>query len=260
MKDRVIRWVPVLALSALAGCSGASSTGGGRRDAGSDAASSYGSGSSGAPMAQDDGPGAGSDAGEGGGDDATPPSDATVDGAPVAPVDGSSESAAPEASAASSCIAPEGGAPCDPGLVSCGGASCTTVSEFCCVGGGTGATPDICAAFNGASCPSSALVVACDEAADCSNAVCCEEIVGLGVSGPTQCMTSCPSGWFQVCRSDTECGGGGDGGTNRCIVQTCTQPAGLLTPGSSVTVEACAVPATLGNLGNHGALSGCVAQ
>jgi hypothetical protein len=74
-------------------------------------------------------------------------------------------------------------------------------------------------------------------------------------------MASCPAGWFQVCKSDTECGGGHDaGGLNRCVRQTCTQPSGLFGGGSSVTVEACAVPATLGNLNNAGALMGCVAQ
>jgi len=34
----------------------------------------------------------------------------------------------------------------------------------------------------------------------------------------------------------------------------------LLTTGSSVIVEACAVPASLTNLNNNGALAGCVAE
>jgi hypothetical protein len=81
------------------------------------------------------------------------------------------------------------------------------------------------------------------------------------MKGPTQCLSSCPSGWFKICKSDRECGQGDGGGSlNHCIRQVCTQLPGLLGGGSSVTIEACAVPATLGNLDNHGALPGCVAQ
>ncbi|MGH7440172.1 MAG: hypothetical protein ACRENE_31150, partial [Polyangiaceae bacterium] len=162
---------------------------------------------------------------------------------------------------AATCQVPEGGVACDPGRVACGTASCDTANEYCCAGGGSGASASVCSAFNGASCPSSALTVACDETADCSHSVCCEQDVGLGMQGPSQCMSSCPSGWFKICKTDRECGDGDGGGSlDRCIVQNCTQLPGLLGGGASVTIEACAVPATLGNLGNHGALPGCVAQ
>jgi hypothetical protein len=118
-----------------------------------------------------------------------------------------------------------------------------------------------CTAYNSAACPNGSLTVACDETADCAGGgVCCEEIVSLGVAGPTECMAGCPQGWFQVCRSNTECGSGDGGGLNRCVLQTCTQPPGLLTPGSSVVVEACAVPPSLGSFSTSGALEGCVAQ
>jgi hypothetical protein len=129
------------------------------------------------------------------------------------------------------------------------------------VGGAEGGAGNVCSPFNSASCPGGALTIACDESADCVDSVCCEQIVSLGVAGPTQCMASCPTGWFQVCKSDTECGGGHDGGdSTRCVRQTCTQPPGLFSAGSSVTIEACAVPATLANLNNAGALMGCVAE
>jgi hypothetical protein len=206
-------------------------------------------------------------------DDASPGEDSSADATPVA--DGSTgdatlADAAPStddgAASMTTCQAPDGGAACDPGLVSCGGSSCTTSNAYCCVGGGDGGS-NVCTAYNSASCPSGNLTVACDETADCATGVCCEEVVGLGVPGPTQCMSSCPSNWFQICKSNTECGGGSDaGGLNQCIRQTCTQPPGLLTQGSSVVVEACAVPAppglsiSLGGAGSGGALQGCVAQ
>jgi hypothetical protein len=160
----------------------------------------------------------------------------------------------------SSCQAPAGGSACDPGLVGCGGTSCTTSSQFCCVDGADdGGSGGTCLGYNNSSCPAGALTLGCDETGDCASGVCCEEVIALGVAGPTQCMTSCPSGWFQICKSNTECGGGSSG-AGSCIRQTCTEPPTLLTTGSSVIVEACAVPATLTNLNGNGALAGCVAE
>jgi hypothetical protein len=198
------------------------------------------------------------------GDDASPGDAALPDGAVLAdgaigdggPTGTVGEAAAPT----SSCQPPQGGSPCDPGLVGCGGSSCTTSSQYCCVaGGGDGGPGGTCLAYNNSSCPNGALTLGCDETSDCASGVCCEQSVALGVAGSTQCMSSCPSGWFQICKSNTECGGGSSGGGN-CIRQTCTQPPTLLTSGSSVVVEACAVRASLTNLNNSGALAGCVAQ
>jgi hypothetical protein len=249
----------------LAGCSGGGPSGAVvHRDAGTDGAFSYGLSSSSGMGLQSGSSSGGDDVDATAADDSTttPSDDAPGTDAPTgdaASADGGSSDSG--GGAASSCVRPEGGLPCDPGLVGCGGESCSTASSFCCVGGAEGGAGDICSPFNGASCPGSALTIACDETADCTGSVCCEEIVSLGVAGPTQCMASCPSGWFQVCKTDTECGDGHDAGRlNRCVVQTCTEPSGLFGGGSSVTVEACAVPASLGNLNNGGALAGCVAQ
>ena len=254
--------VGTVALLGLVRCSGAGATGSAHHDAGADGASGYSGSSSGSL-----GPQGGSSGG--GGDDAAdvdalegdasmPPSDATP---PEGSTDAGTVAKDAASSGASSCQTPEGGLACDPGVVACGSTACSTASSFCCVGGGQGGTGEVCSPFNGASCPSSALTVACDETADCTGAVCCEQNAGLGAAGPTQCLASCPSGWFQVCKSNTECGAKHDGGSpGRCVRQTCTQPSGLFGGGSSVTLEACAVPASLGNLNNDGALMGCVAQ
>jgi hypothetical protein len=262
-RSRIYLATSALASVALLGCSGSSV--GPVHDAGlhADGAATYSGSSSGSAPGAGPGGGDGS-GGASAGDDAGPSGDATGTDGPGGNVEGGAPTGdAGDAATghATSCHPPEGGLPCDPGVVSCGGASCTTSSQFCCVGGAQGGAGDVCSPFNGASCPSSALAVACDEAADCSGALCCEQEVGLGVAGPTQCMASCPSGWFQACKSHSECNSHGDaGGLNRCVLQTCTQPPGLLGGGSSVTVEACAVPSTLTNLNNGGALAGCVAQ
>jgi hypothetical protein len=260
-----VAMVGLLATAGLAGCEGASANMP-HKDAGSEGSAGYGAGSSGGFGSQ-----GGGSSGGAGGDDATAAASDDASGSAAdsgAPGEGGDEpgeagagTAHTEGGApASTCQVPEGGAPCDPGRVACGSTSCETSNQYCCVGGGSGGSGDVCSAFNGASCPSSALTVACDETADCVDSVCCEENVGAGMQGPSQCMSSCPGGWFKICKSDRECGEGDGGGSlNRCIVQTCTQ-IGLLGGGTSVTIEACAVPATLGNLGNRGALPGCVAQ
>ena len=234
----------------LASSSGAGSSGAGGSSGGGESSSGNGFGADDASSADDGGP-----------DDTSTSSDSGVAGdtgvadTAVAATEGG---IAP----ASTCQAPTGGAACNPGLVTCGSTSCATSSSFCCEdddGGGA------CAAYNSAGCSNGDLTLQCDETADCTSGVCCEEVIALGVAGPTQCMSSCPSGWFQICKSNTECGTGDGGGVNRCVLQTCTQPPGLLTEGSSVVVEACAVPPGLvtigfGTSGPSGALAGCVAQ
>jgi hypothetical protein len=234
------------------GGNGSSGGGGGSSGGSSGASSSSGAGIFGdedATSAEDGGP---TDATTG--SDTAVAADAGVSDSSVAPT----EASAPPAT----CQPPSGGAACDPGTVTCGGVSCSTGDSVCCTGEDGGGS---CAADNSAGCPGGDLSQQCDETGDCSSGVCCEEVIGLGVAGPTQCMASCPSGWFQVCKSNTECGTGDGGGLNRCVLQTCTQPPGLLTPGSSVVVEACAQPAgivtiDIGTTGPSGALAGCVAQ
>jgi hypothetical protein len=266
----------------LAHCSSAATKitpagdGGGSGNGSSGGLSGLSGGSSGSGSSS----GAGGDDGGGvdpfGGDDSglAPTSDdgaagdaAVAPGSDAATASGSS-SGGSSSGGGSTCAAPSGGLACDPGQVTCGGGTCSTGSQFCCISNADdGGLSSTCNAYNSATCPSGALSIGCDEAADCSNGVCCEQIIGLGVAGPTQCMASCPSGYFQVCKSDTECpsSGGvtatGDGGAGgKCVVQTCTMPPGLLGGGSSVVVEACAVPPTLTNLNNRGALAGCDAK
>jgi hypothetical protein len=150
---------------------------------------------------------------------------------------------------------PEGGAPSQPGMVSCGGTTCETSSSQCCLGadGGT------CTAFN-AGC-SSGVTQPCDEAADCINAVCCQPLECGQHS--TTCKTTCGTTDFQLCRTDSECGQGTDAGAaKKCIVQTCgTQMFGAACGGTMVTVEACAYPGA-GGFGSvtYGPLPECTAN
>jgi hypothetical protein len=250
----------------LTQCSGSSTkaVSGHSGDGGGSAGSNAFGSSSGGSGGSDDGPGVGDDGSAGllGSDGGSGGDGSATGDATGASTGGDGGSTAGDGGAGSLvCSAPTGGQPCDPGQIACGGSSCSTRSHFCCVtGSNDGGPAGTCSAYNGPACGSGALSVACDEAADCSGGLCCEQSVALGVAGPTQCMTSCPVGWFQVCKSDSECGGGGDAGGGSCIVQTCTLPSGLLGGGSSVVVEACAVPPTLTNLNNRGALAGCVAR
>jgi loricrin len=137
-----------------------------------------------------------------------------------------------------SCLAPEGGAPCDPGTVTCGSMSCSTATTECCSnldGGGT------CDPYNGGSC-TSGVTYQCNEAADCTSGVCCE-LDEYGAHSAT-CMPSCGVGYFQVCRSDSECGTTSDAGAaKKCILQTCPTTEGATT---TITVEACAYPTVTG--------------
>ena len=224
MKDQESRLAMalLLAIAGLGGCSSAAATPTTHKDGGSDGSSSYAGGSSGglgllgggsSGGGDDSGAAASDDASSSGGDSAAS-GDAGDASSDAAPGSSSSEGGA----ATTSCVTPDGGHACDPGRVTGGPTSCNTASQFCCVGGGSGASSDVCSPFNGASCPSSALTVACDETADCANSVCCEENVGAGMQGPSQCMTACPSGWFRLCKSDRECGDADGGSLAQCIL------------------------------------------
>jgi hypothetical protein len=151
---------------------------------------------------------------------------------------------------------PEGGAPSTPGLVSCGAVSCTTSSQHCCVapGGDAGATRT-CEPYNGGNCPANGITLDCLEAADCASGVCCAPLA----FGPqsTTCRSSCGTGNFQVCRTDSECAGRGDaGGSGKCVVQVCTDPRTMV----MTTVEACAAAPAAGQRDAGGALPFCVAK
>ncbi len=150
------------------------------------------------------------------------------------------------------CEPPDGGAPCDPGRVACGGHACSTNTQYCCVNGDAGT----CLAL-GAPCGSN-VAVSCNEAADCVNGVCCQ-VLALGPHSAT-CFASCPVGDYQACRSDSECGNPDAGTTSmRCIVQTC--PLSANPDAGTTTIEACAyfIPAGLGG-GTWGPLPACTAR
>jgi hypothetical protein len=167
---------------------------------------------------------------------------------------------------------PEGGVPSDPGVVPCGSATCTTSTDFCCTttGGGDGGS-QTCVAYNGGSCGTNAVKIGCNEAADCTSGVCCQQILGIANVGSTSCMPSCTysptmTGYYQTCRTDSECGTNSDGGAAaaKCIAQTCTAPGGPGGGGNSIDIEACAYYARAGGVGGGtgtwGPLPYCVAK
>jgi hypothetical protein len=131
----------------------------------------------------------------------------------------------------SACLVPEGGASCTPGTVPCGSSSCSTATDYCCAASDGGGT---CNPNDAGTC-ASGVKVACNEAADCpSGSVCCQ----LDAYGPhsAMCETSCPTGYFQVCRTDSECGTSASTDTHTCIVQLCPPSEGAA---ATVTLEAC---------------------
>jgi hypothetical protein len=220
------------------GSSGGGSSGG--ESSGGSGGGSSGGGDDEADGASSGAPGSSSGAvgGDGG---------ATGDGAP-----GSSSGAPPVP-------VPDGGVPSDPMMVTCGGTSCDTTSQQCCgsADGGAGT----CTAFT-ASC-ASGITEPCDEAADCTNAVCCQPLECGQHS--TSCKTACATTDFQLCRTDSECGATSDAGAaKQCIVQMC--PSQVMYPdtcgGTMVKVEACAYPtaATFEAPATWGPLPGCMAN
>jgi hypothetical protein len=262
----------------LTHCSGSNSSSK-LNDAGSGSGSGGSFGSSGSGSGGSSGTSSGSSGGEdagassggssGAGSDASSSGVVGQDGGQTGEAGGSSGGGA-------TCQTPDGGAPCDPGIVSCGSMSCTTASTYCCSdldGGGT------CDPYNGGSC-ASGVKYQCNEAADCMSGVCCE----ADQYGPhsSSCMPSCPVGNFQVCRTDSECGVSDAGGPKKCILQTCPTsagggaggpgfpggPGGGSSGGSSsggavatITIEACSYPTT-GAMGvvTWGPLPACTAK
>jgi hypothetical protein len=122
-----------------------------------------------------------------------------------------------------------------------------------------------CVAYNGGSCPNNATKIGCNEAADCMMGVCCTQILGIAMPGSSSCMPSCnysatQTGYYQTCRSDSECTANADAGaaSMKCVLQTCTAGGG----GASVTIEACAyyTAGVRGGPGTWGPLPYCVAR
>jgi hypothetical protein len=200
-------------------------------DAGDDALSSpeAGEDSSGVADAADDtSTTRGADAGaEGGMRDGGGPSDGSMvaDASDAGRMDASKAGGDAGEGGSPVCLVPDGGAPCSPGKVTCGSTTCDTATDYCCAGTNGAGT---CEPLNGGTC-ASGVEVECDETADCASGnVCCQQ----DAYGPhsATCETACPTGYFQVCRTNAECT------PQTCIVQLCSPSAG--TP-ATVTLEAC---------------------
>jgi hypothetical protein len=201
--------------------------------------------------------GSSSSSGSGGGDNSSSSGGSdSVDGGTVdATLMGNDDAQVGDAAAdtAPPCIGPDGGVPCTPGIVACGGPGmCTTAANACCQpnppdGGAQGTCQP-----NSASCSNNDVKVQCEEAADCpSGYVCCEYFPAFATLGATSCMPSCANGWSQICRTHAECAADA-GGPARCVLQTCGSSFGF-GGGQRVTLEACAVGMT-----NGGALPYCM--
>jgi hypothetical protein len=158
------------------------------------------------------------------------------------------------------CEAPDGGAPCDPGIVACGDGGCMTSSTACCSSDSGAGIVESCQP-NSVSCPNGSIKHQCDEAADCPTGyICCVYSPAAGVLLGTSCMQSCNNAMlqYQICRSDTECGQNADSGAlKKCVLQTCM---GTGRGAQTATVEACAVAPTMGNPNNNGAYPNCTAK
>jgi hypothetical protein len=243
---------------ALTQCSGSGSskvTGGATDGGGSHNGGSSGGGSSGGSGGQSSS-GGGEDAEADGSSGGTGPSSSGAGGEGGATGEGGASS-----SGAAAAPVPDGGAPSTPMMVACGSTSCDTSTSQCCLAGDAGT----CTAFT-AGC--GGITEPCDEAADCTNAVCCQPLE-CGMHSTT-CKTSCaattadPTTYFQLCRTDSECGATTDAGAaQKCIVQTCgTQPGlGGTCGGTMVKVEACAYPTPgFGGTTTWGPLPECTAD
>jgi len=167
------------------------------------------------------------------------------------------EAAAPEAGP--TCVVPDGGAPCNPELITCGSQTCNNGSQFCCIESDGGACITV-----GASGCAAGLIWQCDEAADCqgNNQACCTQGAGGNSCVPesTLCTQAdqCTGTSKQLCHSDSECGTTVDvPQAKRCIPQTCGLGArvGATCTGAALVLEACAYEST-----NWGALPGCTAN
>jgi hypothetical protein len=209
---------------ALAHCGSTAASPGKGNDGGSNTMSGSGSGSGSGSSSSSGGSSGGSGSGGGG----------------VSPTDGSASSSGGSADSGGSsggpppCTSVDGGAQCsEPLMLPCGGSTCNTSTEYCCVEGADAGATRTCVAPNG-SCSSTATRISCKEAADCAGgAVCCANFPALGNQGTTSCLPSCTGMQnVQICRTDEECGSTSDAGDlKKCVLQTC----------GSLTLQLCAV-------------------
>src|ERR1700722_15800216 len=137
---------------------------------------------------------------------------ATRDGGQEAAI----ETGTPESGSEAGCVVPDGGSPCDPGVVTCGAAPCDVPSNFCCLAQGTPSATETCDGI-GTSC--TGLSEGCDETGDCASGSICCFVTSLTASGVScQAGTACSGGTFsiQICKTDAEC----DNATP-CVPQSC---------------------------------------
>lgn len=137
------------------------------------------------------------------------------------------------------CAAPEGGTPCDPGIIDCPNASGLTCQVapglLCCLQGFTYSCvlPDGDPLTN---CPNG--MRACDETSDCPAG---EQCWGMTNTGGDHYDTVCskgqpPGGQFQLCKSNSECL------TSKCTVQQCS---GIALMGQIETCGPIAMPSCM---------------
>lgn len=125
------------------------------------------------------------------------------------------------------CVAVEGGLPCDGLHVACGNLLCDAGTQVCCINdGGAKETCAVAPPTDGGKPPPNsctATKMACDEAADCPNGQVCCGFVGASGGFNTACQPSCGTG-LQFCHGSAE-----------CITGSCT----VMPQCHGVTIETC---------------------
>jgi hypothetical protein len=105
------------------------------------------------------------------------------------------DGAAPTGDDAGPATPPDAGAPHDAGSVPCNGAPCDVRhGYFCCVTWTSHGTTEACNPSHSACWGHT---IACDEEADCDNAVCCQDFPSGGLAGSASCKASCDA---HICR------------------------------------------------------------
>lgn len=123
------------------------------------------------------------------------------------------DAAAPRRPTEAVCDAPDGGPACTEGRVACGPESCDTTTSVCCIGkdGSIG-----CASKDEGCGKAAAVTLGCEERADCeAGSVCCSSLDPVTRAPVLACAKTCGTRAIQMCRADSECGGGG------CILHVC---------------------------------------
>jgi hypothetical protein len=127
---------------------------------------------------------------------------------------GTSAESGIDASDSGGCVTPPKGAPCDPGVVQCGGSACSVSggrsTNVCCEPQVDAGTLAVCENNSPDAAGCSGLPLGCDEAADCDSGVCCFfELPWAGAFGNTYCSPYWPCAYHQggwlICKTDADC-------------------------------------------------------